>query len=213
MRKSLPPPGGTEELIGLPPMSSHWSGHGLTETIPPYGCTFPASGSIYHIDDYGIIYECTWDTIGLELNFLEVIKQPRRFDQPAGFRRVGRKTYREGLISTHQQVIQLSPDGYTILGEHFTQEVGFYLESAECGLRQTKFCVYNDTYLSDNVELRVTTGEAWCDAAEAELGAWGEPDDASAPVWIDVWGSPAATFLDELGNALLDENGFPLLLE
>lgn len=165
------------------------------------GCSLPSSGSFTFQDDYGVIYEVEWDTTASGLDITTITKQPRIWGETGDGFRDGNVLFRRGLISSHRQIIRSDPDGYVIVSEGTSQQVGYYQSNFPCGpLPTDPFCYHLDCALADEIEALAACGPRWTDPEnpDDDIVAWGTVMETAGDVeavsqqlfqWVDVWGN------------------------
>lgn len=161
-----------------------WSHHFPQTYKQPAAQQLADTGAIRYRDEYGVITECTWEKLGVDqYNFILVVKQPGVYGRPLSRIVDDKKTFVEGIITTTQQIIQISDgEGYTIVGEYIEQEVAYFVENDPCVSYVAPFANYNNHIVTEGV------------GASSDLEAWDtvvwsdETWNTSAAMWIDVWG-------------------------
>ncbi len=151
---------------------------------PRFTCSIPDSGSLTHVDDYGIRYEVTWEKVGTRYDFVTTTKQPRLWEGTARLVSSNGRLLQEGIITTTRKVIEPTSDGYVIVASGSEQHIGFYELDGPCTpRRQNRFCYDFNNAVSDEPLCLVTDGVAWTDPDNPTTNdsTW---DDL---VFIDVW--------------------------
>lgn len=165
------------------------------ESKPLTGCSFPSSGHTLFRDEYGTLFETTWNTAGDgKLDITTVMRQPYVWgEQPSGpFFRNG-VLFRRGVITTTRQLIAAHPSGYEIVSEGSEQVVGEYQDNFPCEAQPTDpFCYHLDSQVDDQMEIRVTQGPRYADPDAPDNVTQGPTEGAITwgnIQWTDVWGN------------------------
>lgn len=167
------------------------------KTKPEYG--FPPSGSARYIDDYGVIYEVSWETTLSGLDITTIVRQPHVWGEAdQGFVR-GTTLFRRGLVSVQRQIIASDGGDYVIRSEGGEQSIDVFQASFPCGPKLTDpFGYHLNNYVTEDAAFLVTCGPRWADPDEAadDSVTWGDISVTGGGLvdltpqsfaWIDVW--------------------------
>jgi len=160
------------------------------------------SGNIFYKDDYGQVYEVTWETIGSSIDITTVTKQPYVWAEQDQGHIKNRAVFRKGVVTTHRQVLKEIDGGYIIVAEGASQNIETFQHTFPCGdVPVDKFKYHLDCNIADDEEFQVAIGPRWADpSVSADVEAvWGNVNsDGSVTAdsgdvsleYIDIW--PAA---------------------
>lgn len=79
------------------------------------------SGEIKYVDDYGVAYTASWDTIDMSgvdlLDFTTVIATPYVWGKEISGKIVNKQVIRDGMCTVIRQVLAITESGYEIVAE------------------------------------------------------------------------------------------------
>jgi len=130
---------------------------------------FKPSGNIFYSDCYDTQYRVTWETVDGLIDITTIIAQPRTWGkQEEGYVR-NKIVYRKGIISVIRQIIKLVNNGYEIVAEGTSQYIDFIQCNFPCvdGPKDT-FLHHFDNTISDETDIRVTSGTHWTDPSDTD---------------------------------------------
>jgi len=158
---------------------------------------FKPSGSLFYKDSWDQQYRVTWETVDGLIDITTIIMQPRVWGrQEEGYVK-NKVVYRKGVISVIRQVIKLIDNGYEIIAEGASQYTDFIQCNFPCvdGPKDT-FLHHLDSSISDETDIRITSGTHWTDPSDlgdsvvfTDLDAGGVslPGTEEVLEWVDVW--------------------------
>ena len=159
------------------------------------------SGTIFFQDEYQVIYEASWQTVGGVIDFTSVVRTPFVWGEPpSGHIRNG-VLFRRGIVTVERQVLRLVPGGYEVVADGVSQYEDDIQMNFPCQQGPVdRFKYHLNNPLVDDCGGLVSGGARWADPANANDTAmvWGDLDGAGSPVaaftvaddtfaFIDVW--------------------------
>jgi len=156
-----------------------------------------ATGTIFYQDDYGTIYDVSWDTVGGNLDITSIVSQPYVWGEtPRGYVR-NHRVFRYGIVMVTRQVIRVLPLGYEIIAEGTSQYYDYIQTNFICETTPSdNFAYHIDCVTGDDTETRVSAGLQYTDPDEAYSDSvWGDVLSDGTPIvgtvpaleWMDVW--------------------------
>lgn len=170
------------------------------EATAKRGCSFPPSGTLTYHDEYGVIYEVSWETTRSGLDVTTVTKDPRVPGQEASGYVVGHALFRRGTVTVDRDVIAADGDGYVIVASGGSQTVETFQSSFPCGPAAVDpFCYHLNNAITDDIDMPAACGPRWTDPEDDDddVVSWGEVAATDGEVsqltmqlfmWINVWG-------------------------
>lgn len=142
----------------IPNMMSFDDEKAVFNTLLDAFSAFPPEGSYQFIDDWGLIHIGVFETLGDKLDITTQIRDPRVWgEDPTGEVR-NWKVFRDGIITTERQIIQVADFGFIILAEGAEQDTQRFQTTFGCGDEQydDPFAFHLDANITDDVNIIVT---------------------------------------------------------
>jgi hypothetical protein len=119
---------------------------------------FPEEGAYQFIDDYGLIHVGVFETFNDRLDITTQVRDPRVPGEPADGEVKNLRTFRDGVITTDRQIIQVADFGFIILAEGGAQKEERFQTTFGCGdeIYDDPFAYHLDANIVDDVSLIVT---------------------------------------------------------
>lgn len=154
----------------------------------PGDTPFPDSGSFIYKDDYGIIHNIYWNTIGSLLDFIVTTKDPRIPGVEKSGRIFNREVYHNGVVTTIRQVFELIDGEYIQIAYGKEQKIEEFKSSFTCRNPFTDpFANRLNNNIVDEVEYEVVVGPHWTSAEEdTDSVDWSEVGTGE-DFWTDIW--------------------------
>jgi len=120
--------------------------------------TLPVEGSFQFIDSYGVIYIGMFETFNDKIDITIQIKDPRVPGQDPGGEVINFRVFRDGIITTERQILQVLDDGFIVVAEGSEQKVDRFQTTFGCGdeVFEDPFEYHLDFDIVDEVEMIVT---------------------------------------------------------
>jgi phage tail P2-like protein len=142
----------------IPNMMSFDDEKAVFNTIVTAFDVFPQEGSYQFIDDYGLIHVGVFETMEDKLDITTQIRDPRVWGEAPTGEVKNWKVFRDGVVTTERQIIQVADFGFVILAEGADQIVQRFQTTFGCGDEQYEdpFAFHLDANIVDDVDLIVT---------------------------------------------------------
>jgi len=119
----------------------------------------PTEGNFQFIDDYGLIYIGMFETYNDNMDYTLQVRDPRVPGSagPTG-EVVGRKAYRDGVITTDRQILQSMDSGFMVIAEGGEQRFDRFQTTFGCGdeVFDDPFTYHLDNDIVDDLNIIVT---------------------------------------------------------
>ena len=158
------------------------------------------SGSIFYKDDYDVIYNIDWQTIGEVIDLTIITQQPFVWGQePKGYVKNG-MLFRYGVVTVQRQVIRSSD--YSIVADGTSQYTDYVQMNFPCSVGPVdNFKYHLNSDIIDEEIFRITSGLHWADLDNSDDSdcVWGDINDDGSMLditssagfdilgWVDVW--------------------------
>jgi phage tail P2-like protein len=130
----------------------------FSSILTAFDDAFPQEGSYQFIDDYGIIHIGVFETTDDKLDITTQLRDPRVWGEPPTGEVRNFRTFRDGIITTKRQIIQVADFGYVIIAEGAEQVVQRFQTTFGCGDEQFEdpFAFHLCANIVDDVNIVVT---------------------------------------------------------
>lgn len=146
----------------------------------PATCGLPDNGSLQYVDEYGILYQVTWEKIGTAYDVVTTTKQPRIWDRQSVPVVKDGVLMQYGLITVTRDVFDLRNGEYVLTAEGYEQTIGFYELPSPCDpCIKNPFCYDLNSSITDGLEILVNGVTVLEDPDESVSCTW---DDESLHV-------------------------------
>jgi len=179
-------------VVGQNYQTSGWK---LDAQSSEYGDNYwPDNGEFTYKDEYGVIYEVKWETIGPYLDITTIINSPRVWGERDGHGEIiNREVFIDGTITVERRVFIKDGDVYKIAAEATEQEEGRFQSTYLCDAPfANPFLIFLNHGLQDTLEWAVDCGSSWTgaeDGTDANV-VWTDadgPDGGEQPmIWVDI---------------------------
>jgi hypothetical protein len=117
--------------------------------------SFPREGNYQFIDDYGLIHIGVFETFEDRLDITTQIRDPRVWGQAPTGEVKNWKVFRDGVVTTERQIIQVADFGFMILAEGNDQNVDRFQTTFGCGdeTYEDPFAFHLNANIVDDVEM------------------------------------------------------------
>ena len=174
----------------------------------PSKAAIQPTGFFHFKDDYGAIYDGSWETKGDDSNkkfdISYVIKIPYVWGEPTvGFIK-NRKIFRRGIVTRIRQIITIHPNGsYSIDGTVNDQKIELFQINVTCGDNPfvDDFCFHYDCSILDEITGEVRCGSRWTDIEDIDV-VWPSliTDTSGNVISYDTGGKQPFQFMDVWHN-------------
>jgi hypothetical protein len=157
------------------------------------------NGSIFFKDEYDVIYNIDWSTVGDVIDLTSVTSQPGVWGKrPEGYIKHG-ILYRKGIITAERQVLRIYTGGYEIVAAGISQYEDFIQMNFPCQQGpKDNFKYHLNNSPVDDLEFRTRVGPRWADPNDPydDDMVWCDLDVSGNPIpqtgeeplaFIDVW--------------------------
>ena len=145
----------------IPNMMSFDDDKAVFNTIITAFDVFPQEGTYQFIDDYGLIHVGVFETLEDKLDITQQVRDPRVWGEaPTGEVR-NWKVFRDGIVTTERQIIQVADFGFVIVAEGSEQDTQRFQTTFGCGDEKFEdpFAFHLDANIVDDVNFIITPVE------------------------------------------------------